>query len=611
MDDLIGRTIAEHYRVETFLGKGGMAEVYKVWDQERSVHLAMKILHADLAEDKVFLRRFKREAQTLAKLQHPNIVRFYGLERADGLVFILMDYVEGITLRKEIFETDKPLSQERIVELMRPICAALNYAHKSGFIHCDVKPANIMIDKGGKVYISDFGIARMTEAATMTMVGAGTPAYMAPEQARGEDPVPQTDIYALGVILFEMLTGGERPFTGESAQTTGSTSEKVRWEQIRLPAPPPSKFNPSITQSMDEIVLKCLAKSSSSRYLNATDLLNDLMREFVQVNVPIQPVPVSIPVPEQPKDEKAQQSIPQPKKPVIAPSVEKAHQPVVKSESRHNTRSLMVLGVIGIGILGILVIIATSVGVAYQKNMKFTATAEAKNMQATATKQAQNARTTATKQAQNAQITKTAETVFGMVPQEIASRSLKVRLFDSFSSEGDWVTGPEDNSYWAGNQVILSGTYTWKVDDVYQFFVWRKPIPNISIRDFYFQIDIKRIVGAKDHACYGLSFRDTNNGYYFFEICDDQSYKVSYYSYLNGWVDVSGWDKFFSKNSNGMNRLGVSALGDRIDIYINSIKVYSFADELSAGRGDLGMVIELNAKEAAAFEFDNVIVLEP
>ena len=195
MDDIIGKIIAERYRVESFLGKGGMAEVYKVCDQKRSVYLALKILHADLAEDIVFLRRFQREAQTLSKLQHPNIVRFYGTEQDGDLVYVLMDYVEGTTLRKEIFQAKGPLAMEWILEITKSVCAALDYAHKSGFVHCDVKPANIMIHKNGAVYVSDFGIARMTEASTATMVGAGTPAYMATEQARGETTVPHTDIY--------------------------------------------------------------------------------------------------------------------------------------------------------------------------------------------------------------------------------------------------------------------------------------------------------------------------------------------------------------------------------------------------------------------------------
>ena len=222
MSDLVGKTLAGRYRIETFLGKGGMAEVYKVWDQKKNVHLAMKILHADLAEDKIFLRRFEREAQTLAKLQHPNIVRFYSLERDDDLVYMLMDYVEGTTLRKEIFRSVGPFSAKRILEIMKPVGAALFFAHQSGYVHCDVKPANIMLHKNGTVYVSDFGIARVTESATVTMVGAGTPAYMAQEQARGEMPAPQTDIYALGVILFEMLNRSEERRVGKECRSRWS-----------------------------------------------------------------------------------------------------------------------------------------------------------------------------------------------------------------------------------------------------------------------------------------------------------------------------------------------------------------------------------------------------
>ena len=276
MNDLIGRIISDRYRVDSFLGKGGMAEVYKVWDQKRSVFLAMKILYADLAEDKIFLRRFRREAQALADLQHPNIVRFYGLERDGDLVFILMDYVDGTTLRKEIFHAKEPFSAKRIMKIMRPVCAALGFAHQSGFVHCDVKPANIMINTNGTVLVSDFGIARMTDAATATMVGAGTPAYMAPEQARGDDPTPQTDIYALGVMLFEMLSGGERPFTGENARTTGSTSEKIRWEQMNLVPPLPSQFNPTLSKEWQALVLKCLEKDPKRRFDTIFDLRNSL-----------------------------------------------------------------------------------------------------------------------------------------------------------------------------------------------------------------------------------------------------------------------------------------------------------------------------------------------
>jgi serine/threonine protein kinase len=269
---LIGRLIANRYRIESFLGKGGMAEVYKVWDEARSVPLAMKILHADMAEDKVFLRRFRREAQTLETLQHPNIVRFYGLGQSDGLVFLLMEYVEGTTLRKEIFDTDAPFSMKRVLGVMQPVTAALHYAHQSGFVHCDVKPANIMLHKSGNILVADFGISRMSESATVTMAGVGTPAYMSPEQIKGDMPTPQMDIYAMGVLLFEMATGGERPFTGENARFTAATTEKIRWEQRNLEAPSPRDYNPSISPALEKVVLTCLQKQPSARYKTALDL---------------------------------------------------------------------------------------------------------------------------------------------------------------------------------------------------------------------------------------------------------------------------------------------------------------------------------------------------
>ena len=155
MANLIGKTLAKRYRVDASLGRGGMAEVYKVWDQQRAAYLALKVLREDLAEDKVFIRRFKREAQTLARLQHPNIVRFYGLDedQDEQLVFMLMDYIEGTTLRKEIYKSKQPFSAERVLEIMRPVCSALYYAHNQGIVHCDVKPGNIMIDTQGRILI--------------------------------------------------------------------------------------------------------------------------------------------------------------------------------------------------------------------------------------------------------------------------------------------------------------------------------------------------------------------------------------------------------------------------------------------------------------------------
>ncbi len=280
MFDLIGKTLKNRYRVDAFIGRGGMAEVYKVWDLQRGVPLAMKVLREDLAEDVIFLRRFEREARNLTRLQHPIIVRCYGLEREEHIAYMLMDYIDGWTLRSEIFDAHGPLPMNRILEIMQPICSALNYAHQMGMVHCDVKSANIMISKKWTVYLTDFGIARGMDATTSTMVGIGTPAYMAPELIKGKDPTPQTDIYALGVVLYEMLTGGERPFTGERAGITGTTADRVRWEQLKLTPFSPAQFNSMITPKMEEIVLTCLAKNISKRYASTSIVVDELNKEI-------------------------------------------------------------------------------------------------------------------------------------------------------------------------------------------------------------------------------------------------------------------------------------------------------------------------------------------
>lgn len=296
MANLVGKTISGRYRVDEFIGKGGMAEVYKVWDKKRTVFLAMKVLHDDLAEDLVFIRRFSCEAETLSTLQHPHIVRFYGLEQDGDLTFILMDFVDGISLRKEIYNLRNPFSLERILQIMKPICSALHYAHEMGRVHCDIKPANIMLKSNGDILVADFGIARIMEGATtMTMVGAGTPAYMAPEQVQGKKPTPQTDVYALGILLYEMVSGGERPFTGEYADIEGNTSEKVRWEQVHLKPKSPREFNVSLPVTLEQVIMKSLAKSPDKRFASVLDLLSALgsgTNEMLTANTDV-PIPES------------------------------------------------------------------------------------------------------------------------------------------------------------------------------------------------------------------------------------------------------------------------------------------------------------------------------
>lgn len=272
MGNLIGHTLQGRYEIREFIGQGGMAEVYKVWDRQRAVHLAMKVLRSDLALDDKFLRYFRREANILAHLHHPNIVRFYELGQEGHLAFFLMDYIEGRTLKDELLDTPWSFPLVRVREIMRQACSALNFAHSQGLIHCDIKPTNILLRPDGMALVTDFGIAHLIGTTTAKMVG--TPAYMAPEQIQGEEPTPQTDIYAMGVVLYEMLTHGERLFTGERAQIDGSISERVCWEQLYWQPPPPRCKNPAITAELEAVIMRSLAKEPRERYPSALNFLD-------------------------------------------------------------------------------------------------------------------------------------------------------------------------------------------------------------------------------------------------------------------------------------------------------------------------------------------------
>jgi serine/threonine-protein kinase len=296
MSNLIGHTLLQRYRVDDFIGRGAMADVYKVWDSQRAAYLAMKLLREDLAMDTIFLRRFRREAQALAQLQHPHIVRFYGLEEDNLLAFILMDFVDGTTLQQQIRVARQALPLNRVLEVLRPVCSALHYAHQQGMIHCDIKPSNIMSHNNGTILVADFGLAHMTEAAATSalLLGGGTFGYMAPEQARGEKPTARTDIYALGIVLFEMLTGGERPFTGEASDRVGTARENVLWEQLNLTPPSPRRWNRDVTDRVEEIVQRCLAIAPEKRYGSTLDLLDDLERAIPADRAVVIAAPIAV-----------------------------------------------------------------------------------------------------------------------------------------------------------------------------------------------------------------------------------------------------------------------------------------------------------------------------
>ena len=264
-----GAILAGRYEILQMLGEGGMGTVYKAKDQELDRLVALKVIRSEYANHPETIRRFKQELILARQVTHRNVIRIFDLGIADGLKFITMDFVEGRDLSKILSEKGK-FSVNEACEIVRQICSGLEAAHSEGVVHRDLKPQNIMLDAQGRVFLMDFGLAKSMELVGMTRTGAliGTPTYMSPEQARGEKADVRTDIFALGVIFYELLTG-KRPYKDEPMMAT-----LVR--RTRELATPPIQVDPSVPQSISDIVMKCLQIKTDLRYQSAEEILRDL-----------------------------------------------------------------------------------------------------------------------------------------------------------------------------------------------------------------------------------------------------------------------------------------------------------------------------------------------
>ena len=273
MDQYIGRLLDDRYEILEIIGTGGMAVVYKARDHRLNRLVAVKILKDEFARDEEFRRRFRAEGEAVAMLSHPNIVQVYDVSASDSANYIVMELIDGISL-KQYMEKKGVLNWKETLHFAMQIAKGLEHAHSRGIIHRDIKPHNVMVLKNGSVKVMDFGIARvMSKSNTLTKEALGSVHYISPEQAKGGHTDNRSDIYSLAVVMYEMMTG-RPPYDGESPVA-------VAIQHINGGAPLPSTLNPNIPRGLEQIIMKGMALEVNDRYVSATEMLHD-MEEFRQ-----------------------------------------------------------------------------------------------------------------------------------------------------------------------------------------------------------------------------------------------------------------------------------------------------------------------------------------
>ncbi len=288
MVDLTGKTLGK-YRLVERLGRGGMAEVYKAYQPGLDRYVAIKLMHGYLADDEDFVGRFQREAKAIAALHHPHIVQVHDFDIEDDVYYMVQEYIEGGTLKaklKAANESGQTIPFAETVQILVSICDAVDYAHQQGRIHRDIKPDNIMFDARNRPVLTDFGIASIVGGTRFTATGAmvGTPAYMSPEQGTGESGDERSDVYSLGVVLYEMVTG-RIPFDAD-------TPFAVVLKHVNEPLPMPRSLNADVPYSVERVILKALAKDPADRYQSAGELAGALEEAFQDETAPLWDAPL-------------------------------------------------------------------------------------------------------------------------------------------------------------------------------------------------------------------------------------------------------------------------------------------------------------------------------
>jgi len=568
--DLIGKHLGK-YRIVARLGRGGMAEVYKAFQPSLDRYVAVKVLHSFMAEEKDFLARFRREAKNVAALRHPNIVQVFDFDVEDEQYYMVMEFLDGPTLKSRLESLHlhgERLPLKDVLRITRDVGLALGYAHERGIVHRDVKPANVILETSGRVILTDFGVAKILTGTQFTATGTvlGTPAYMAPEQGLGQPGDGRSDIYSLGVMLYEMATG-RLPFDAD-------TPLAVVMKHIHDPLPLPRLVAPDLPESLERVILRALAKDPADRYDRVEGMLADL--EAVGATAP----------------------------PAPAPSVEplRPSAPAASAPKRSGPAVALALG----GGLGVLVCAAgvVALGIFLVTGGNLTnglsggPVPATDSPAATRTDAAPTARRTARPTATDEPTS--APTAAPTLPEG------EVLFHDDFSDVGSgWHPGSE----WTGVTDYADGSYRIWVDKS-QDDHWANP--GLLFTDVRIEVDTSKAGGPDDND-FGLICRYRNSrNFYAFWISSDGFFGI--FRYLEGEFQLLGREDMGASDQihqgYATNHIRADCVGTTLRLYVNG-ELVEEVEDASHAEGDVGLMAGTFDLPGVDIHFDNFVVLAP
>jgi len=637
MENLTGKQFG-HYQIVAPLGEGGMAAVYKAYQPSMERYVAIKVLPRQMATSDEFVARFKLEAKLLAQLQHPHILPVFDYGETDGYTYIVMSFIKSGTLA-DLIKTRR-FSLAEIREIISQVGSALGYAHARGMVHRDVKPSNVLIDESGNCLLTDFGLARMIESTShLTSSGAimGTPAYMSPEQGAGTKIDKRSDIYSLGVILFELLTG-RVPYTAE-------TPVAVVFKHIQDPLPSVRKYNATLSTEVEMVLYKALAKNPEDRYQTTEDFVRALQQADISevASAATESPAVEKIAPDPSGGRPAEKPAPVPTRydaPVAQPGGSygtlkdepgaggEFHQrsapayPPSAVPQKTPPKAGDYLGLLTIaGGFVFCVILAGALLLGYQVIASAqlaqagTVTAEALATThsigtATAAVQLTEAAVVQATAAARAQATETARANATATELAIHANATAIWKQATFSDQfnnnsGKWLTPKfdTDNPYWAGFGAIVNGIYQFTVTETKKPFAYWIPYNGMTSNDFDLSVAAKRLGGTADQICYGLYFRAVTEKKYVFVVCDSQHYSIEYFD-GEKYNTLREWTQNPAIKPEDWNHLWVSARKNIFTFYVNDVKIDTLTDN-TLQSGWTGIFFEVFNSDTPTIQFDN------